>query len=67
MDPTLEPLPSYLFVIRLWVAGTGNGTDGWRGQVRYVQSGETRYFRDWPALVNFLQEMLPAQANQEHG
>lgn len=47
---------SHLFTVRLWPeAGPGAGT-GWRGRVTHVLSGETRYFRDWPALVAFLAE-----------
>ena len=64
MDSTLEPLPSYLFIVRLWIEGTGDDKTGWRGQVRYVLSGETRYFRDWLTLIEHLQEMLPARVNQ---
>lgn len=57
-----DPLPSHLFVVRLWTEGAGDDKAGWRGQVRHVLSGETRYFRDWPTLVNHMREMLPARA-----
>ena len=32
----------------------------WRGQVRHPLSGETRYFRSWSWLVEYLLAMLPA-------
>jgi hypothetical protein len=37
----------------------GDGQAEWRGQVRHLISGETRYFREWGVLVEFLQVMLP--------
>jgi hypothetical protein len=49
---------SHLFTLRLWREGLGDGRTDWRGKVRHVTSGETRYFRDWPALQAFLQEVV---------
>jgi hypothetical protein len=50
-----------IFSVRLWAEQLGYGQHEfeWRGQVRHLPSGETRYIRDWSALVAFLQEMLP--------
>jgi hypothetical protein len=50
---------SYLFSVRLWMEDMGDGQTEWRGQLRHVASGETRYFRDWLALVALLQALLP--------
>jgi hypothetical protein len=49
---------SHLFTVRLWPEALGDGRAEWRGEVRYVSSGETRYFRDWPTLVALFLEML---------
>ena len=49
---------SHLFTVRLWSEALGDGRAEWRGQVRNVASGETRYFRDWPTLAALFLEML---------
>ena len=49
-----------LFTLRLWLETTADGQAEWRGQLKHVQSGETRYFRDWAKLAQWLEEMLPA-------
>lgn len=54
-----EHTHSHLFTIRIWPESLGGGEREWRGQVRHVLSGETYYFREWPALVSLLMEMLP--------
>jgi len=51
---------SHLFTVRLWSEALGDGQAEWRGEVRYVASGETRYFRNWPALSAIFLEMLSA-------
>ena len=50
---------SQLFTVRLWVEQLGDGQTEWRGQVQHVISGETHYFREWPALIARLIAMLP--------
>jgi hypothetical protein len=50
---------SHLFTLRLWPEALGDSQSEWRGQVRHVTGGETRYFRDWEVLVAFLQASLP--------
>jgi len=57
---------SHLFTVRIWSEALGDGRAEWRGQVRYVPSGETRYFRDWPTLVALFLEMLSGDKNGEH-
>jgi hypothetical protein len=51
---------SQLFAVRLWLEELGNGAVAWRGSVQHVTSGRQRYFREWPALVAAVQEMLAA-------
>lgn len=50
---------SQLFTVRLWPEELGDGLVEWRGRVQHVTSGQWRYFREWPALVAFLEEVLP--------
>ena len=49
---------SHLFMLRLWPEDLGDGQIDWRGSVQHVNSGETRYFRDWPALEAFVEGLL---------
>lgn len=56
--------PSHLFTIRIWLEELGNSRSEWRGQVQLVTSGETRYFRDWAALITHLIDMLATSANE---
>ena len=49
---------SHLFMLRLWPEDLGSGQPDWRGKVQHVNSGEARYFRDWPTLEAFLEELL---------
>jgi hypothetical protein len=59
MDERQVEYDPQLFTIRLWPEDLGAGQAEWRGQVRHLPSGETRYFREWPALAAFMQAMLP--------
>jgi hypothetical protein len=45
-------------MLRLWPEELGKGQTDWRGKVQHVSSGEARYFRDWPTLEAFLNELL---------
>ena len=49
---------SHLFTLRLWPEDLGSGQVDWRGKVQHVNSGEARYFRDWPTLEAFVEELL---------
>jgi len=49
---------SHLFMLRLWREDLGGGQSDWRGKVQHVNSGEARYFRDWPSLEAFLEGLL---------
>jgi hypothetical protein len=59
MDHSQVQQDSQLFSIRLWSEELSDGLAEWRGEVRHLSSGETRYFREWPVLVEFLQDSLP--------
>jgi hypothetical protein len=50
--------------VRLWPEELGNGQVEWRGSVQHVTSGQQRYFREWPALVAAVQEMLAAHEEE---
>lgn len=58
MDLEQQQPRSHLFTVRLWLEELGNDQTEWRGKVQHVTSGEGRYFRDWPALIAFLQMVL---------
>jgi hypothetical protein len=45
---------THLFMLRLWPEDLGGGQTDWRGKVQHVNSGEARYFRDWPTLEAFV-------------
>ena len=49
---------SHLFTVRVWREDLGEGQAEWRGKVQHTTSGEARYFRDWPMLIAYIQEML---------
>lgn len=49
---------SHLFMLRLWLEDLGSGQTDWRGKVQHVNSGEARYFRDWPTLEAFMEGLL---------
>jgi hypothetical protein len=59
MDRNEEHHNAQLFTLRLWPEAMADGQVEWRGQVRHLPSGETRYFREWPVLVAFVQAALP--------
>jgi hypothetical protein len=50
---------SHLFTLRVWQEALDDGQSEWRGQVRYVPSGETYYFRQWKQLRQMLRRCLP--------
>lgn len=51
----MEVSQSHLYTIRIWAEEGGCPGESWRGQVEHILSGERQYFRDWDALVKFLQ------------
>jgi hypothetical protein len=65
MDKGGPPHHSHLFTLRLWAEEIGDEQTEWRGEVRHVTSGETRYFRDWSTLVTLLLAMLPGAEDEQ--
>ncbi len=55
---------STLFMLRLWREAMGGDQVELRAEVRHVQSGEVRYFREWSALTAFLSEKVEESACQ---
>ncbi|RMD63724.1 hypothetical protein D6833_05335 [Candidatus Parcubacteria bacterium] len=60
MDQDHPYHPSLLFTVRLWPEEVDAGQVEWRGEIRHVLSGDARYFRDWPTLIEHLVALLPA-------
>jgi hypothetical protein len=56
---------SHLFTLRMWPEDLGSGQTDWRGNVQHVNSGEARYFRDWPALEAFVERLLRGTEPEE--
>ncbi len=63
MNDKEEFAHSYLFTVRMWLEQLGKGSTEWRGKVQHVLSGQTRYFRDWQALITFIRDALPDPSN----
>jgi hypothetical protein len=49
---------THLFTLRLWIEPVTAERSEIRGRVQYVLSGEARYFRTWPELLAFVEELL---------
>lgn len=45
-------------MLRIWLEDLGSGQTDWRGKVQHVNSGEVRYFRDWPTLEGFVEGLM---------
>lgn len=59
MDKQIHTPPhSQLFTLRLWPEEDGDGRSVWRGKIHCVTTNDTRYFRDWSAVVPLLLHML---------
>jgi hypothetical protein len=54
-------------MLRLWRAPLDNDRAEWRGRLNYVNTGETRYFHAWPALLAQLQALLGSEADRGTG
>ena len=54
-----------LFVLKLWRVEGGEGEMEWRGQIQHIASRETRYFREWDALLQFVQTQLQIARDDE--
>ena len=61
MQPEQHP-QSYLFTLRVWEEGLGEGKAEWRGRVLEIAGGEALFFRDWPGLVAALERLIAKSA-----
>jgi len=61
MDESVGEPSSRLFMVRVWSEEVSDGRTEWRGKAQYVSGvdGEIHYFRDWAALVAWLERKLP--------
>lgn len=59
MNPRPPSAHSYLFTVRVWWEDLGQGQREWRGVVKLVTSGEEYFFRDWGALGELIERMMP--------
>ena len=64
MDKAQPSSRTHLFTFRVWLEDLGEGQVEWRGEVQHVVSGERRFFRDWPALISYLQAKLPMKGER---
>jgi hypothetical protein len=64
-NPGLSPERSQLFLLRLWIEELGRGKMDWRGKIQHVNSGEVRYFHDWPTLEVFIEDLLHRSGTEE--
>lgn len=49
---------THLFTVRLWVEQLAPDQMEVRGKVQHVQTGDVRYFREWPELIAFYEKSL---------
>ena len=50
--------PTAILTLRLWREPLGNDRSEWRGEIKHLTTGETRYFRRWEEIVELLPAML---------
>lgn len=65
MSEKSEGSPSVLFTLRFWYESLGEERGEWRGEVKNLDSGETRYFRQWDEIADLLPEMLVGSVGGE--
>lgn len=65
VDQPTQHSPSTLFTVRLWRETLGVEPGAVCIQVKHVLSGETRYFRGWLQLTNYLEGKV--QATKQSG
>ena len=65
MDEDTQHRRSYFFTVRIWPEDMGDGKIEWRGKAQYLPNGMICYFRDWPALLAFLEKRKPQEENSQ--
>lgn len=59
MERRLVPGRSHLFTLRIWPETLDDDRLEWRGQLKYLPTGETFYFRDWSQVQELIQRFVP--------
>lgn len=59
MERRLVPGRSHLFTLRIWPETLDDDHLEWRGQLKYLPTGETFYFRDWSQVQELIQRFVP--------
>jgi hypothetical protein len=49
---------SHAFTLTVWREKVDVDQTEWRGQLKHILTGDTRYFRNWSKLISQLQLML---------
>ncbi len=62
-----ESNQTHLYSVRVWKETTEEDTGEYRGQIRHVVSGETRHFRTWLTLIEFIVEQIEQGKEFEDG
>lgn len=52
---------SHFFTLRIWSEPLEDDRVEWRGKLKYVPDGDSRYFRGWDTLVHHLRDFLEEQ------
>ncbi len=55
MDKQRQLHRTQLFVLRVWLEDLGKGQTEWRGDIQNTATREKQYFREWSALLAFMQ------------
>lgn len=58
---------SRLFLVRLWLERRAGEKHSWRGEIKTVETGERRFFRDWQTLVRVLSQTLRGESEKSGG
>ncbi len=58
---------AHIFILKLWQEiiddEQNHKQTEWRGRIQDVFNGETHYFRDWPTVVKFIENIMPELEN----
>ena len=60
------PYQLHYFTLRLWFEKLGDGQMEWRGEIKNSKSGEIRYFRQGPMLLDLLTTMMAESTEKEN-
>ena len=58
------PYQLHYFTLRLWLEELGDEQVEWRGEVKNSKTGEIRYFRQGPMLLQLITTMLAEESPQ---